>query len=55
VAELCIAALAKESEKKIAFDCITQARDTGGSTSFRTAEEALEAFLKQGIKYNYAI
>jgi hypothetical protein len=58
VANLCIAALTVGKAKKVAFDCITRPPVTSGDDSnaaVRSAEEALEEFLKEGKSYNYAL
>ena len=51
VASLCIAALTVCKGKKVAFDCITREAVNG----VRTAEEALDAFLKEEKVYDYSL
>jgi nucleoside-diphosphate-sugar epimerase len=58
VANLCIAALTVGKGRKIAFDCITRPPIASGDDSsvpIRSAEEALEEFLREGKSYNYAL
>lgn len=51
VASLCVAALTVCRGRKVSFDCITREAVNG----VRTAEEALEAFLKEEKVYDYSL
>ena len=54
VADMCVAALVKGTGKKVALDCITEPRAEDDATDAPSAEEALEAFLKEGKVYDYS-